>query len=120
MSGLGVRLYTDEDFDVHLAEQLRRRGYDVRSCLEAGNAAQGRSDEWQLDYATRSGRAILVHNIGHFAPIDAAWKAAGRAHHGIIAVPQDTALGELVRRVAAHLETVEQAEQDNLLRYLAR
>jgi hypothetical protein len=35
-------------------------------------------------------------------------------------VPQDTALGELVRRVAAHLDTVTPAEQDNLLRYLAR
>jgi hypothetical protein len=120
VSGLGIRLYTDEDVDVHLAEQLRRLGYDVVSCREAGNAAQGRADEWQLEYATRDGRAILIHNIAHYVPIDTAWKAAGRPHRGIIAVPQSTSLRELIRRVVAHLEAVTPAEQDDVLRYLMR
>ncbi|MGI8915832.1 MAG: DUF5615 family PIN-like protein [Chloroflexota bacterium] len=120
MTGLGILLYTDEDVDVHLAEQLRRSGYDVVSCREAGNSSHGYSDEWQLSYATREGRAILVHNISHFVPIDVAWKTAGRLHFGIIAVPQSTSLSELVRRVKVHLDTVGPKQQHNLLRYLLR
>ena len=120
MTGPAILLYTDEDVDVHLAIQLRRGGYNVVSCREAGNAAHGYSDEWQLAYATSQGRAILVHNISHFAPLDAAWKADGRVHCGIIAAPKNTSLSELVRRVRSHLDAVSPGDQHNLLRYLTR
>lgn len=33
MSGLGVRVYTDEDVHAGLAQQLRARGYDAVSCV---------------------------------------------------------------------------------------
>lgn len=116
----GIKLYTDEDVDVHVAEQLRRRGHDAVSCRDAGNAGRGLSDEWQLAFATHEGRAILIHNASDYLPIDAAWHASGREHAGIIAVEQNTALGDLVRRTQHHLDTVSREEQHNLVRYLAR
>lgn len=119
MSGLGVRLYTDEDVDARLAQQLRRRGYDVLSCAEAGNASQQRDDAWQLDFATREGRAIVVHNLNHFAVLHRAWSVEGREHAGIIAVRKLTPLGELVRRTQRHLDTVKPEEQYNTWRFLA-
>lgn len=70
MSWWGIRIYTDEDIDGNLAPQLRRRGYSAVSCAEAGNANQELPDEWQLEYATRNGRAILSHNIADYVKLD--------------------------------------------------
>jgi hypothetical protein len=120
LTDLGIRLYTDEDVDRHLAIQLRRHGHDVVSCFEAGHAGRRLTDEWQLAFAAEGGRAILIHNIVDYFPIDAAWKARGREHAGIIAVSQNTSLGELVRRVRLHLDTVPPEQQRNLVRFLGR
>ncbi|MGI8916501.1 MAG: DUF5615 family PIN-like protein [Chloroflexota bacterium] len=120
MTGLGIRLYTDEDVDRHLALQLRRHGYPILSCFEAGNAGRKLTDEWQLAFAVQQERAILIHNIVDYFPLDAAWKARGREHAGIIAVPQNTSFGDLVRRVRLHLDTVSPEQQYNLIRFLAR
>lgn len=119
MTGLGLRLSTDEDVDGRLAPQLRRRGYDVLGCAEAGNASQKLDDAWQLAFATGEGRAIILHNLNHYAALHRAWAAQGREHAGIIAVPKLTPLGELVRRTQQHLDTVTPDEQDNAWRFLA-
>lgn len=118
MSGRGLTLYTDEDVDADLADQLRRDGYDVLSCRDAGNAHQGFSDEWQLHFAVTQGRAILVHNIRDYVPLDESWRRRGEEHFGIIMVEQ-LPIGELVRRVRHHLDTVEPEYQRNLVLYLA-
>jgi hypothetical protein len=119
MSGLGIRLYTDEDVNVRLAQQLRRDGYDVLTCLDAGNANRGLADEEQLSFAVGERRAILIHNIPHYAVIHGAWQAQQREHYGVIAVKKTTPLGELVRRTRRHLETVRPADQYNAWRFLA-
>jgi hypothetical protein len=118
MSGLGIRLYTDEDVDTRLAEQLRRRGYDAISCREVGNHNQALSDEWQLNWATSQERAILVYNIPHYMELDAAWKSQRRAHSGIIMAQHRWPFSELVRRTIRHLDTVPIAEQHDIIRYL--
>jgi predicted nuclease of predicted toxin-antitoxin system len=120
MSGLGIRLYTDEDVHVQLAVQLARRGYDVLSCRDAGNIDRGLSDAWQLRFAANEGRAILVHNISDFVELDRQWRNRGEEHVGIILVPAATALGELVRRTKLHLDTHTPAQQYNTILYLAR
>lgn len=120
MAGLGLRLYTDEDVTSVLAEQLRRRGYDVVSCLAAGNAGQRRSDEWQLSYPAQQGRAILTHIIADFVALGRRWSEQGRAHRGIILAEQTIPIGELVRRTQLHLDTVPADEPDGVVRYLAR
>ncbi len=117
MAGLGIRLFTDEYIFKDLASELRRRGFDAEGCHEAGLANQATSDEALLDYATRSGRAILTENRADFVRLDAAWKAAGRQHAGIILIagaPGD--FGDLLRRVERHLSTyAHDAQYDTLL-----
>lgn len=45
MTGIGIRIYTDEDVPPQLAEQLQRHGYDAISCRESGNHNQALPDD---------------------------------------------------------------------------
>lgn len=114
----GIRLYTDEDVDTRLAEQLQRRGYDVLSCRDANRHLQGIDDEDQLAFAARHGRTILVHNVDDYARRDQAWKTEGREHRGILAVQNGRPIGALVRRVHAYLDTTTPPEAYSLLQFL--
>ena len=116
MAGLGVRLYTDEMVSPDVALELQRLGYDALSCQAAQQL--GHSDEDQLTYATREGRAIFTFNARDFAPLDSRWKAAGEPHAGIILAPAIADSGLLVRYLARHLETVAPATQADTLLWL--
>jgi predicted nuclease of predicted toxin-antitoxin system len=118
MSGRGVRLFTDEMINAALAPALRERGYDAESCHEAGRGNQRLPDEDHLEYATQHGRAILTYNTSDFAQLDAAWKAAGRRHAGIIVSAEARDLGTLLRRVMQHLDTYGPTEQEDTLLWL--
>ena len=118
MSGLGIRLYTDEDVYPDLARQLTAQGYDILSSRDAGNSNQALDDEWQLSFAAGEARAILVFNIAHFVRLDARWRTLGREHFGIVLSPQ-LALGELVRRVKFHLDSYTPEYQYNTVLHLA-
>ncbi len=119
MTGLGIKVYTDEDVDVGLARSLRERGYDVISTRDAGNAHLSRDDHWQLAFAAAQGRAIFSHNIADFFVLDHVWKSSGLEHSGII-VSDRVALGQLVRRMTTHLETHSPDVQHNTVLYLSR
>jgi hypothetical protein len=119
MAGLGIRIFTDEYVDGRLAGQLRRRGYDAVSCAEARRHNQKISDEEQLEYATREGRAIIVYNVHDYVQLDGAWKAAGREHSGIIVAQSGTPIGSLVRWVVCHLDARTPADQYDTLLWLA-
>lgn len=119
MDGLGIRLYTDEMIHPRFVAELRRRGYDVESCPEAGLSNRGVPDPDQLTYATSQGRAILTFNYVDFLELDASWKASGREHAGIIVSPSVSDVGELLRRVVWHLDHHEVDQQHNLLLWLS-
>jgi len=118
MSGLGVLLYSDEDINPALAPTLCQDGYDVLSTYAAGRANQRISDEAQLLYAVEQGRALLTFNVRDFVRLDSLWQTAGQRHHGIVVSPRIDDLGELLRRVKQHLDTVSPAQQDNVLLWL--
>lgn len=118
MAGLGVRLYTDEMLSPRLAAQLRRQGYDVVSCYEAGRGGLGIPDDEQLAYANQEGRAIVTHNARDFVPLDGRWKDNKRAHAGIVVIAGTPSLALLLRWVARHLDTVPPAVQDDTLLWL--
>ena len=107
MAGLGITVYTDELVDPVLAVELRKRGYDVLSCHEARRINQKLSDPDQLAYATERERAILTNNQRDFVPLDARWKRQGRTHAGIMLYTGFPPIGDLLRRVIAHLDSVE-------------
>lgn len=118
MADLKVRLFTDEHISGRLARALRSRGYDAESCQEAGRASQGLSDEDHLEYASRSGRAVLTFNHIDFLCLDTAWKRTGQQHARIVLSPEVQDIGELLRRVERHLETYPPAVQRDTLLWL--
>lgn len=120
MSGIGIRLYTDEDVDPRLAQQLQRHGYDAISCREVGNNNQALPDDWQLGWASDQGRAILVFNVAHYLRLDSLWKLQNRPHSGIMMAEHQWSFSDLLRRSIRHLDTVSPEEQNDIARYLAR
>ena len=119
MTGLGIRVFTDEMITPRVATQLSRRGYDVVSCHRANRANLGISDREQLDYATNEGRAIYTFNGADFLELHQQWQASGRAHAGIIvSVDLNTDIPDMVRRLRHHLDTTDPPMQHNRIRIL--
>jgi len=119
MARRGIAVYTDEHVDASLAGELRRRGYDAVSCHESGRATQGISDVAQLAYAAEHGRAILMNNVRDYIPLDAHWKRQGQMHAAIITYAGVPPIGELLRRVIAHLDVTEFDAQHDTVLWLA-
>lgn len=116
MAGRGVAVYTDELVYSALAAELRRRGYDAVSCHEAGRANQKIGDPAQLAHATGQGRAILTNNNRDFVPLAVRWKRQGREHAGMMLYTGFPPVGELLRRVIAHLDSTEpETQRDTVL-----
>lgn len=120
MAGLGIKLYTDEAVPAELCRQLQRSSYDAISSLGAGNSNRQPplTDEAQLRYATSQNRAILTFNMADFLYLDRTWKATRRSHCGIIISAEIKNLGELLRRVRHHLDTIPPALQNDTLFWL--
>jgi len=86
-------LLLDEMFSDSIAERLRHCRHDVHAVV-ADPALVALPDDQILAEATSTGRALVTANIKDFVPLDAQYKAAGRAHAGLILVstrtfPQD-------------------------------
>jgi hypothetical protein len=91
-----AKLYVDEDITDALARALRAAGYDAISAHETD--LRSRSDETQLRYAIRQGRAFLTCNVKHFPEIASRYYDEGRSHFGIV-VSNQIELGGMLRRV---------------------
>jgi hypothetical protein len=89
------RLYLDEDVDPLLARILADRGYDVLTTQEARRISATDAD--QLLFATQDRRAILTHNVAHFAFLAREHARTGLEHHGVVLSDQ-LPLKELLAR----------------------
>ena len=61
MAGLGVKVYLDENVDLHVMDALKQRGYDVLHALAEGNVRL--PDEQHLRFATARGYAVVTHAL---------------------------------------------------------
>ncbi len=113
-----IRLYIDHDSSGRSAvPELRRRGLEVLTTLEAGNARF--SDSEQLEFATRNGWTIYTANVGDFARLHGLWLSRGRSHPGIVArFNQKMPVGEQLRRLLNISANIEQADMANQFIYL--
>ena len=111
-----MKLYVDADITPRLARALRQQGYDVLSAHEVGNADM--SDEEQMAYAVAQGRALLTCNAGDFTTIFEDYWYANREHNGVI-VSEQLELGEMIRRAARLLDTVNADDMRNNWKNLA-
>jgi predicted nuclease of predicted toxin-antitoxin system len=114
-----VALYLDEDQDPLVARQCRTRGYDVLSTNDAGML--GATDEEQLDYAAREGRALVTFNIKDFSLLHARWMEDGRSHAGIIVTRQNkrSEIGGLLRLIDNVLQLATEDDLRNSLHFLS-
>lgn len=112
---LYIALYTDQDVDADLAEQIRAKGYDAISTYEAGNV--GYLDRQQFEYAIQQERALLTHNSKHFAPLFDDFAEKHIDHFGLITSEQ-LYIGDLLQRVMRLLDTVSADEMKNMYKNL--
>ena len=113
-----IRLYIDVDAADHaVVTGLRNRGIDVLTVLEAVMASA--SDEEQLAYAIAQDRTIYTLNVGDYCRLHAESLVAGKDHSGILVIPrQRYSIGEKIRRLIGHIDSVSAEEMRNRLDFL--
>lgn len=97
---MSTALYANENFPRQVVEGLRRRGYDVLTSAEAGNAGRGVPDEDVLAFATQTGRAVLTLNRRDFFKLH----RTTPNHAGIVACTQDADTEGQAGRIHAAIE----------------
>ena len=90
-----ARLYSDENFRHAVVLELRRRGQDVLTAYEAGNAGQKIPDPDVLAFAVSQGRAVLTFNRWHFIKLH----RMAQPHHGIVVCTIDPDVVALADRI---------------------
>lgn len=100
----------------------------VRGLLAAGVSAvratevrmRGQPDHEHLSYAAAHRLVLVTANRGDFLRLHGEWMALGRAHSGIIIVPQQRySPGEIVRRLARVLSSLSLEEFENRVEFLS-
>ncbi|MBW4538055.1 MAG: DUF5615 family PIN-like protein [Myxacorys chilensis ATA2-1-KO14] len=107
-------LYTDEDMSALVATLLRSRGLNVATVPE--QAALGKTDREQLEFAASVGRCILTHNRVDFERLHLQYMKENRQHAGIIVVPQRSAY-EVAQRIGILVNSLMADEIRNQLLY---
>ena len=117
---MAISLFLDEDsMDKALVLALRARGIDVVTALDADMIAK--SDEQQLDYATRENRVLCSFNVSDFFRIHSSYLDSGIAHAGIIVSRQQQySVGEIMRRLLRLISELTPAEMRNRMEFLGR
>jgi hypothetical protein len=90
-----ARLYTDEDFDLAVVQELRRLGHDVLTVQEAGQANRDVPDVQVLVFAVSESRAVLTFNRRDFSRLH----YASATHTGIVVCTRDADVLALAARI---------------------
>ncbi len=109
------KLHLNEHLSWHLAEQLRKHGFDVTSTIELGMLAE--DDAKQLEFAASQQRAIVSINHRHFAPLHEHYMAEGKEHWGIILSTEES-VHVYRRRLLRLLNTLSAEDLKNEIRWL--
>jgi len=92
-------LYTNENFPLPAALELRRLDHDVMTIQESGHAGESLSDEAVLSFAVAEERTLVTLNRRHFVQLH----AMHPVHAGIIVCSFDSDFGALASRIDAIL-----------------
>ena len=87
--------YADENFPLEVVDALRKRGHDVLTAFEAGQANQRIADEAVVEFATRSGRTVLTLNRWDFIALH----ARSQRHSGIAVCTEDSDVDRLATAI---------------------
>jgi hypothetical protein len=95
-----ARLYTNENFPVPVAEELRRMGHDVLTIQDSGAAGQALGDANVLAFGHSQGRAVVTLNRRHFVRLH----TANPDHSGIIVCTFDPDFTAQASRIDTELK----------------
>ena len=104
--------YMDEHMRPTIAEQLRARGIDTQTTVEAGRAHQAYSDESQLAYATEQGR-VFVSEDSDVVRLS----QTQQPHAGVVYFPVQLSIGACVEYLELLALTTTADEMRNELLY---
>jgi hypothetical protein len=90
-----ARLYANENYPLPAVVELRKRGHDVLTTLDAGMSDQQLSDAEVLNFARAQQRAVITLNRKHFIRLH----AQDSDHWGIIACTYDPDFARQAQRV---------------------
>jgi len=90
-----ARFYTNENFPIPAAEELRKLDHDVLTIQETGKANQALSDSEVLNFAHSERRILLTLNRKHFIQLH----QTNPSHSGIIACTLDPDFVALSKRI---------------------
>jgi len=88
-------LYTNENFPLPAAEELRRLGHDVVTIQERGRGGEGVPDPDVLSFAIQEDRAVVTVNRKDFIRLH----KASAVHAGIIVCTDNPKFIELAHRI---------------------
>ena len=115
-----IRLYFDEDSGRYsLMRELRARGVDLVSAVEAGLIGKGDPDEMQLAWAAANKRALFSFNRRDFYQLHTSWLRQGRSHCGIILSRQDVPVGLLMKRLLRLLNSISPEKMESRIEFLS-
>ena len=111
-----LKIYTDENVDIRVAEGLKRRGIKACSALEKGMI--GAEDIEHFNCAAKIESVIFTHDH-HFLEIAGQFTKEGKAHYGVIfAEMNKLGVGECIKRLALYAEVLATEEMMNQIEFL--
>jgi predicted nuclease of predicted toxin-antitoxin system len=90
-----AKFYTNENFSIPIARELRKLGHDVLTCQEAGNANLGIPDDAVLAFAIDQNRIVITTNRLDFIRLH----RHTESHQGIIVCTFDPNFAALATRI---------------------
>jgi hypothetical protein len=111
-----LRIYTDENVDVRIAEGLRRRGIDAFSARE--KKGLGINDEQHFE-KTKDLQAVIFTHDPHFIEIAEKLAKSGKGHYGLIFSEMHRYnLGEFIRGLALYADILSAQDMINRIEFL--
>ena len=111
-----LKIYTDENVDVRIAEGSKRRGVNAFSAH--GKGMTGSTDMEHFKYASKIKAVIFTHDH-HFLEIAKELERVGKNHYGVVFVEMNKlSVGECIRRLALYAEILSSEEMKNRIEFL--
>ncbi len=111
-----LKIYTDENIDIRIAEGLRKRGVKAFSALE--RRMIGATDLEHFKYAAEIKAVIFTHDH-HFLEIANKLIMKGKSHYGVIFIEMNRlSIGECVKRLSLYAEILSAEDMINQIEFL--
>lgn len=109
-----MKVLLDEQLSVHIAERLRRSGFDAIAVTERVDLIR-QADQRLLEVGLIENRAVVTNNIRDFRPLAARRVVEGLGHAGIVLLPSRRHRTKSATvRIADAIASIMQAHPDGL------